>query len=101
MFDDAVNGVDGYPKFTPPTTMKGWGSLKLMKTSIYWIAGLCFRKDNTQKNFPGDDWKLIQPYVELAQKKWRQRDIYDFPCGEVEALITQQIEKRRLPSNGA
>lgn len=95
MYNDAINGVDGYPKFTPPTTMKGWASLKLMKTPIYWIAGLCFRKDNTRKNFPGEDWKLIQPYVELAEKKWKERDIYDFPCEEVGKIITQQLERKK------
>jgi radical SAM superfamily enzyme YgiQ (UPF0313 family) len=94
MYKDAITGINGYPKFNPPTTMEGWASLNLMVTPLYWITGLCFRKDNTRKNFPGDDWKLIQPYVELAEKKWKNRDINDFPCQEVESLIAKQIEKR-------
>jgi radical SAM superfamily enzyme YgiQ (UPF0313 family) len=96
MFEDAVMGVDGYPKFIPPTTMKEWGSLNLMISPIYWIAGLNFRMDNTRKNFPGEDWTLIRPYVELAKKKWRERDVNDFPCAEVENLIAKQVEKHRL-----
>lgn len=96
MYQDAVDGVDGYPKFTPPKTMKEWGALKLMSAPIYWIVGLCFRMDNTKRNFQGDDWKLIEPYVTLAQKKWKERDIDEFPCDEVETLISNQLEKRRL-----
>ena len=95
MYDEAIAGVDGFPKFTPPTTMKGWGSLKLMVSSVYWIAGLCFRLDNTRKNFPGEDWKIIEPYVNLARSKWRARDMDEFPCEEVETLIAAQVEKLR------
>lgn len=93
MYDEAVAGVDGYPKFTPPETMEGWGELKLMVSPIYWIVGLNFRMDNTRKNFPGDEWKLIEPYVKLAQEKWRRRELDDFPCEEVEALVAAQVEK--------
>jgi len=93
MYEDAINGVDGYPKFIPPTTMKEWGGLQLMKAPIYWITGLNFRMDNTKKNFPGEDFKLIEPYLKLAQKKWKERDIYDFPCEEVETLIKNQQAK--------
>jgi radical SAM superfamily enzyme YgiQ (UPF0313 family) len=93
MYDDAVAGVDGYPKFIPPTTMEGWGNRKLMISPLYWISGLSFRQDISRKNFPGDDWQLIEPYIKLAQKKWRERDIDDFPCREVEALIAKQVEK--------
>lgn len=93
MYNDAINGVSGYPRFTPPNTMKGWSSLKLMLSPLYWIAGLCFRMDNTRKNFPGKDWELIRPYVELAQKKWSARDIDEFPCEEVERLIAGQFSK--------
>lgn len=93
MYQDAVAGVEGYPKFTPPTTMEGWGNLKLMISPLYWITGLCFRQDNSRKNFPGEDWRLIEPYIKLAQKKWRAREIDDFPCEEVEALIAKQVEK--------
>ncbi len=93
MYEDAVAGVDGYPRFVPPTTMEGWGRLKLMVSPIYWIAGLNFRMDNTRKNFPGDDWQLIEPYVRLAQDKWRRRDVDDFPCEDVETLIAAQVEK--------
>lgn len=99
MYADAVEGVGGYPRFTPPTTMKGWAELPLMKTPLYWIAGLCFRKDNTRRNFPGEDWKLIEPYVLLAEQKWKSRDIDDFPCLEVEALIHDQMLRRGAHSN--
>lgn len=99
MYKDAVEGVGGYPKFVPPTTMKGWGDLPLMSSNLYWIAGLCFRKDNARRNFPGEDWKLIQPYIELAEKKWKARDIDDFPKQEVEELIKKQIEKHGSRTN--
>lgn len=99
MYQDAVNGVDGYPKFTPPQTMEDWGNLKLMISPLYWITGLCFRQDNSRKNFSGDDWKLIEPYINLAQKKWKERDIDDFPRDEVEKLIVKQMEKNRLKNN--
>ena len=95
MYQDAVSGVGGYPKFNPPTSMKGWGQLKLMRSLLYWIVGLCFRKDNSRRNFPGEDWKLIEPYIELAEKKWEARDINDFPCKEVEKLIAKQLEKNK------
>ena len=95
MYQDAVNGVLGYPKFIPPATMAGWGNLKLMISPLYWITGLCFRQDNSHKNFPGDDWKLIESYIKLAQKKWRARDIDDFPCEEVEKIIAKQLEKNK------
>jgi radical SAM superfamily enzyme YgiQ (UPF0313 family) len=96
MYEDAVNGVAGYPKFTPPYTMESWGSMRLMLSPIYWIAGLNFRMDNTRKNFPGQDWAMIEPYVRLAREKWRKRDMEDFPCAEVEQLISSQITKRNL-----
>ena len=95
MYEDAVAGINGYPKFVPPTTMKGWSELKLMKSPLYWIAGLNFRRDNSKKNFPGDEWKLIEPYIELAEEKWQSRDINDFPCQEVEDLITIQLNKNK------
>lgn len=94
MYRDAIAGVGGYPKFVPPTTMEGWGALKLMASPLYWIAGMCFRKDNTRRNFPGEDWKLIEPYIKLAEKKWKARDIDDFPCDKVEALIKMQMAKK-------
>ena len=37
---------------------------------------------------------LIEPYIELARKKWKERDIDDFPCEEVETLIAKQVEKK-------
>lgn len=95
MYQDAVSGVGGYPKFNPPTSMEGWGQLKLMRSPLYWIVGLCFRKDNSRRNFPGEDWKLIEPYIEVAEKKWAARDINDFPCKEVEKLIAKQLEKNK------
>lgn len=94
MYDDVVAGVEGYPKFEPPTTMRGWASLRLMRSPIYWIAGMCFRKDNTAKNFPGEDWKLIEPYITQAEQQWKARDFDDFPCEEIEDLIAKQFEKR-------
>ncbi len=94
MYRDAIAGAGGYPKFVPPTTMEGWGALKLMASPLYWIAGMCFRKDNTRKNFPREDWKLIDPYIKLAEKKWKERDIDDFPCEKVEALIKMQMAKK-------
>jgi radical SAM superfamily enzyme YgiQ (UPF0313 family) len=98
MYDDAVNGVDGYPKFDPPKTMEEWGNLKLMTSPIYWIAGLNFRLDNTRKNFPGDEWGLIDPYVKLAQKKWKERDFNNFPVDKVEELINRQVKKYNIKS---
>ena len=94
MYRDAVAGIDGYPKFIPPDSMKEWGNLNLMRSPLYWIIGLCFRKDNSRKNFPGKDWSLIKPYVDLAEKKWKERDIDDYPCEEVEALIARQLKNR-------
>ena len=94
MYDDAVAGADGFPVFEPPTTMEGWGNLRLMRSAAYWIAGLNFRNDNTRKNFPGEDWALIEPYVRLAQAKWAARDVDDFPVEELEALVAGQVVKR-------
>jgi len=91
MYDDAINGI-GYKKFEPPTTMRGWAELPLMKSPLYWIAGLCFRQDNSRKNFQGDDWKLIEPYIELAKNKWEKRDIEEFPCEEVEELMRRNFK---------
>lgn len=96
MYDDAVAGAEGYPAFQPPTTMEGWGNLKLMRTAAYWITGLNFRLDNTRKNFPGDEWALIEPYVRLAQRRWREREMDDFPVDAVEALVSGQVTKRHL-----
>ena len=96
MYDDAVAGVDGYPRFEPPTTMEGWGALRLMRTASYWIVGLNFRMDNTRKNFPGAEWALIEPYVRLARERWRARDLDHFPVEDVEALIAGQVVKRHL-----
>jgi hypothetical protein len=75
--------------------MKEWSELPLMASPIYWIAGLCFRQDNTRKNFQGEDWALIEPYIELAQNKWKNRDVEDFPCREVEELISRQVKKNQ------
>lgn len=93
MYQAAVEGKFGYPKFAPPKSMKEWGNFKLMNSSLYWIAGLNFRLDNTKKNFPGQDWKIIEPFVNLARKKWQERDLSDFPGEEVEALIKAQHKK--------
>ena len=94
-YQDAITGVAGYPLFKPPKTMAGWGKLKLMVSPAYWITGLLFRMDNTLKNFPGDDYKLIAPYIALARKQWDARDIDNFPAEEVEALVAAQVAKNR------
>ena len=92
-YDNAVAGR-GIEKFHPPTTMRGWGELKLMVDPTYWVAGLCFRLDNTEKNFPGDDWKLIEPYVLEARALWKERRPEDFQhSAEVERLIEFQVRK--------
>lgn len=93
MFEDAIAGVGGYPKFVPPTTMKEWGNLPLMSSPLYWIVGLLFRKDNVNKNFTGDDRKIIQPYLDLAEKKWKAREIDEFPEKVVAELVAKQIQK--------
>lgn len=91
-YDDAVAGV-GIEKFTPPKNMREWGALKLMVDATYWCAGMCFRLDNTQKNFQGEDWAKIEPYVQLARKLWSERRPEDFPGDEVENLVTFQVRK--------
>lgn len=97
-YDDAVAGI-GIAKFNPPKTMKEWGSMKLMVDATYWVAGLCFRMDNTTKNFPGEDWKLIEPYVLEARKLWQERRPEDFQhAEEVEKLITWQVRKHAAQS---
>ena len=93
-YEDAIQGVDGYSTFVPPRTMVGWGELKLMASAAYWVTGLCFRQDNTRRNFPGDDWQLIEPYVEFARQRWKERDIDNFPAEEVEVLVSRQVAKR-------
>lgn len=93
MYEDAIRGKHGYTQFVPPKTMMEWGNLKLMTSPLYWITGLNFRMDNTRKNFPGEEWKIIESYVKLAQEKWKKRDILDFPCEEVEGLIEKQVRK--------
>lgn len=96
MYEAAVRGEGGYPKYNPPTTLEGWGDLQLMNSPLYWIAGLNFRDDNTKRNFPGEDWDLIEPYVRLAREKWSNRDIDEYPVKEVEEIISNQIEKMSL-----
>lgn len=96
MFAAAIAGSHGRPRFLPPTTMTEWAMLPMMKTPLYWIAGLNFRKDNCRKNFPGEDWRLIEPFVRLAEQKWRARDIDTFPCREVEGVIRSQMVKHGL-----
>jgi radical SAM superfamily enzyme YgiQ (UPF0313 family) len=96
MYDEAVAGVDGFTPFVPPTTMEGWGALRLMRSPAYWITGLTFRGDNTRKNFPGAEWAKIEPYVTLAQRRWRERNFEDFPQAEAETLISAAVAKRHL-----
>jgi radical SAM superfamily enzyme YgiQ (UPF0313 family) len=97
LYDDAVAGRGtgfGCDVFNPPKNMEEWGKLKLMVSPIYWITGLCFRMDNTAKNFSGDDWKLIEPYVDLAKARWKNREMEDFPIEEVERLVQAQVLKQ-------
>ena len=54
---------------------------------------MCFRLDNTRKNFQGADWALIEPYVLLARKLWKDRRPEDFPGEEVEAFVKAQVIK--------
>ena len=96
MYEAAVAGAGGYPPFSPPTSMKEWADRPMMKTPLYWIAGLNFRKDNCRKNFPGEDWSLIEPFVRRAERQWRAREIDSFPCREVEEVIHRQMVKRGL-----
>lgn len=94
-YDMAVKG-EGIAKFMPPTTMRGWGELKLMVDATYWVAGLNFRMDNTTKNFPNEDWALIEPYVLKARQLWKERRVDDFTLedvSEVERLIAWQVRK--------
>ena len=92
-YDMAVKG-DGIERFDPPKTMKEWGELKLMVDATYWCAGLCFRLDNTRKNFPDEDWHLIEPYVLEARRLWKERRPEDFKYAEtVEQLISFQVRK--------
>lgn len=79
--------------FVPPTELRDWGQINMSGDPIYWIAGLTFRKDNTDKNFPGKDREIIKPYEELAKKLWRERKFDFFPTEEVEKLISIQMQK--------
>ena len=97
MYDEAVAGVEGFPKFDPPTTMEGWGALRLMRTAAYWVTGLTFRRDNLVKNFPTpEEMEKIQPYVDLALRRWKDRDVDNFPVDEVEAIVSQQVSRRHM-----
>ena len=92
-FDLACAGI-GIEKFNPPKTMKEWGNMPLMVDSTYWVTGLCFRLDNTRKNFPPQDWHLIEPYVLEARRLWKGRRPEEFKhVAEVERLIQFQIRK--------
>lgn len=99
-YDDAVAGI-GIEKFDPPKTMADWGSRPLMVDDTYWCAGMCFRLDNTTKNFQGDDWKLIDPYVQLARKLWKERVPEKFPGEAVEKLVTFQVRKHNAQLKAA
>lgn len=92
MYDMAVRG-EGCERFDVPKNMEEWGRRKLMVSPIYYIAGLMFRMDNTAKNFAGEDFELIRPYVELAKKRWDAFELEDFPVDEVERLIQSQVLK--------
>jgi radical SAM superfamily enzyme YgiQ (UPF0313 family) len=96
LFDDAVAGRNGIPKFKVPKNMEEWSKAPNMQSPLYWIAGLNFRLDQSKRNFPGEDWKLIEPYYNLAVKKWKNRDIEEFPVEEVQKLVSEQINKQEL-----
>jgi hypothetical protein len=100
-YDDAVAGIGVKEKFIPPKTMAEWGSMRLMVDNTYWCAGMCFRLDNTTKNFPGEDWKLIEPYVHLARQLWKDRKPEEFPGEEVEKLVTFQVRKHNAQLKAA
>ncbi len=100
-YDDAVAGIGVKEKFIPPKTMAEWGSLKLMVDPTYWCAGMCFRLDNTKKNFPGEDWKLIEPYVLLARQLWKDRRPEEFPGEDVEKIVTWQVRKHNAQLKAA
>lgn len=91
-YDDAVAGR-GIEKFDPPQSMKAWGTMKLMADATYWCTGMVHRLDNTTANFPGKDWEIIAPYVDLARKLWKERRPEDFPAEDVERLIVWQVRK--------
>lgn len=99
-FDDAVAGI-GIEKFDPPKTMAQWGSMKLMVDNTYWCAGMCFRLDNTTKNFQGEDWKLIEPFVLLARQLWKERRPEDFPGEECGKLVEFQVRKHLMALKAA
>lgn len=89
LFDEAVE--EG---FEPPEDMIGWSKIGMNADPLYWIAGLTFRKDNIETNFPTpEERKLIEPYEKLAEKKWKERDIDDFPSEEVEKIIKNAVNK--------
>lgn len=92
-YEDAVAGNGYSPKFEPPQTMEEWGRLRLMISPAYFIVGLTHRLDSSVTNFPGDEWKLIEPYVDLARSRWRDRNLDEFPVEEVERLIQGQVMK--------
>lgn len=81
-------------KFKPPERLRDWGKINMSGDPIYWIAGLTFRKDNTAKNFPGQDREIIRSYEELAERLWTERKFDEFPCREVEELIFNQRKKQ-------
>lgn len=101
LYDDAVAGRNGLPKFQVPRSMEEWATRPMMQSPLYWIAGLNFRLDQTKRNFQGNDWKLIEPYYSLAVSKWKKRDIEDFPVAEVADLVSRQLNKQELAIQGS
>lgn len=74
--------------YKPPRKMKGWADIDTMsKHPLYWIAGLCFRKENSAKRFPGEEREIIAPYEKLAEEAWKKREWDDFPTEKVEEII--------------
>ena len=74
--------------FKEPKNMHEWSNIQTMsKHPLYWIAGLCFRKENTAKNFPGSTREIIAPYERLAEKAWEERHWENFPSEKVEKII--------------
>ncbi len=93
MKGEGCGGEYACKKFDAPSTMEGWGALRLMLSPEYWVGGLSFRADASRANFKGEEWALIEPYIKLANQKWKARDFEGFPCEEVEKLIEGQVMK--------
>lgn len=82
MFDDAVE-----QGFTMPETLEQWGEMSLHNAhfskraeSLYYLAGLVFRRDVSRQKFPGLLRLLILPFEWSASIRWKFRfwSFYEF-----------------------